>query len=229
MTAQTIIDNARTDLRIDPGKNIWTDTQLLKYLNEGVSLFYQKADFKFRFKDATITPLVNGQASYTLPTDYGRLLWVKTVDAEASSTENDETVLENITDTLTDFQQTYDMNEADEVPQYVYEENGKLYLWPIPNADTVSRFTLKYKYSEYPTVLTLTASPDLPSEWHFVFEFYVRYRAWSSTPGNQEQQNALNTLNEWEKWSAKAAADILHRGNEKMTYQSVILPSKRLK
>lgn len=228
-TVQTIIDNAREDMKIDPGKAIWTDDQLIRYANEAVELIYNSADFKFGYKDATITPLVNGTASYSKASDFRSLIWAKIKDGNASSTEADESLLENITDVLPQFQMTHDMNATSDVPGYIYEENDLLYLYPIPNAACAARYTIKYKYSEYPDTLASTGTPAFPSHWHFILEHYIKYRAWSSVPGPQNSANASNSLQEWEKWKQKAIADMLHREGEQMEYKMPLLPRKRLK
>ena len=451
-TAQTIIDNARTDLKIDPGKVIWTDAQMLRYVNAGVSLVYNKTDHKFEFRDAIIDPLTSGERTYTHNADYNRLLWAKLIDrdvtaptADATSligrwefdeesgtvandtsssnldgtisgaiyvggmsysaldfdgTDDNVTVTDNaliqnifdtggsisvwinpdsdgenslghiiaktgwglfidnetagnvrigfdvdfdgatngqwvtaltnipldrwthvvitynadavandpiiyidgtavtitevttpvgarvtdaavnlligdrpagarnfdgtidevriysraisasealdlndkaersgqdeseliiVTDTLTDFQRLHDMQFQSDIPKYIYEEEDRLRIWPIPTNEATRRFYIRYKYSEYPDALTLTQEPGFPSHWHYILEHYVRYRCYSSIPGPQNQNNTALALSEWEKWSAKAYNDILHREQERLTYRSPVLPFKRKK
>ncbi len=118
MTIETIIDNAREDLKIDPGKVIWTDDQLTRWANEAISFIYAKSDFKFEFKDGTITPLVDGQAAYTMPTDFRLMLWAKINDTTATDTGADDSEITIITDTLTDFQRTHDMDAEGDQPGY---------------------------------------------------------------------------------------------------------------
>ncbi len=229
MTIETIIDNAREDLKIDPGKVIWTDDQLTRWANEAISFIYAKSDFKFEFKDGTITPLVDGQAAYTMPTDFRLMLWAKINDTTATDTGADDSEITIITDTLTDFQKTHDMDAEGDQPGYIYEEDGQLKVYPVPNATAAATYIIKYKYTEYPDVYTASDTPDFPAEWHFIVEHYIRYKAWSSVPGQQEQQNAAVALSEWDRWGAKAIWDMLHREQEKLTYRPVVLPSKRRK
>jgi len=229
MTIETLINNAREDLKIDPGKVIWTDDQLVRWANEAISFIYAKGDFKFEFKTGTINPLVDGTAAYTMPSDYGHMLWAKLVDTTAASTGADEEELTIITDTLIDFQKTYDMDAEGDKPGYIYEEDGEIKVYPVPNAAAAAQYTVKYKYAEYPDTYTTADTPDFPSEWHFIVEHYVRYKAWSSVPGQQNQQNAQMALSEWDRWSPKAIADMLHRENEGLTFRAPILPSKRRK
>ena len=92
MTAQEIIDNARTDMAIDPGKEIWTDSQLLRYLNEATSFLYAKANWKYEFEDGTVALLVLNQANYALPADFRRMLWVKIVDGTKPVTSNEAVI-----------------------------------------------------------------------------------------------------------------------------------------
>jgi len=228
-TAQQIIDDSRTDIAIDPGKEVWSDAQLLRYLNEGISFVYAKNNYKFEWKDGTVTPLVDGTAGYAYAADFRRLLWAKLVDGDATSTENDEYNLTQVTDTLGDFQQGRDMDKQGDTPEYIYEEDGQFKLWPIPNATAAARWTIKYKYSETPDVLTGVDTPAFPSEWHFVLNHYVRYRAFASKPGAANKDFASDALGEWELWSAKAIADMAHREGERMTYVPQALPSKNRK
>ena len=228
-TIQTIIDNARSDIRIDPGKVIITDASLVRYANEAVNLLYTKSDFKFKFKDGTITPLVAGQANYTPATDYGKLLWAKLVDGDADSTQNDEGILIDVTDDLANWQQERDMDYQGDTPAYIYEEDSVFKLWPIPNATAVARYTVKYKYSEISDVLTTASTPSFPSRWHFVLEHYIRYRAFSSMPGVQNQALAQAALSEWNAWSPKVVNDMLVRSGEAMSYNMTKLPTKRNK
>jgi len=228
MTAQTIIDNAREDMAMDPGKELWSDTQLLRYLNEGLSFLYAKADFKFRFETATFA-LVAAQDNYTPAADYGKLLWAKKIDGDAASTEADESPVTIITDDLATWQQSVDLDKTGDIPAYIYEEAGELKVWPVPTATAAARWTIEYGYSEYPATLATTDSPAIPSEWHFVLEHYVRYRSFASKPGSSMKTFAADALSEWEKWSAKAIADMLARQNEDMTYYMPKLPSKTRK
>lgn len=229
MTIGTIISNAREDLKIDPGKAIWTDSQLTRWANEAISFIYAKADFKFEFKDGTITPLVDGTAGYAMPADYNRMLWAKINDNTITDTGADDAEITIITDTLVDFQKEHDMDADGDKPGYIYEEDGELKVYPVPNATAAGRYTVKYKYAEYADVYTSTDTPDFPSEWHFIIEHYIRYRAWSELPGNREGNKAAIALKEWDMWGAKAIADMLHREQEKLTYRAVVLPSKTKK
>lgn len=227
-TIDTIVNNTREDLKIDPGKQIWTDTQLTRWTNEGISFIYAKSDFKFEFKEATFA-LVDGTAAYAYASDFRKMLWAKIVDTTAADTGADETELTIITDTLTDFQREHDMDADGDAPSYIYEEDGQLKVWPVPNASAAAKYTIKYKYTEYPDTYTLLDTPDFPAEWHFVLEHYNRYRAWSELPGAKNEQKAATALQEWEMWSAKAIADMLDREQEKLTFRPPVLPFKRRK
>jgi len=229
MTIETLINNARADLKIDPGKVIWTDDQLTRWANEAMSFLYAKADFKFEYKDGTITPLVDGTDAYTMPADYRRMLWAKVNDNTITDTGADDGEITIITDTLSEFQRTHDMDADGDKPAYIYEEDSKLKVYPVPNATAAGRYTIKYKYTEYPDTYVSTDTPAFPSEWHFVIEHYIRYRAWDELPGNREADKAVRAMRAWETWGAKAIADMLHRQDEVLTYRPSILPSKQRK
>ena len=228
MTAQEIIDNARTDMAIDPGKEIWTDSQLLRYLNEATSFLYAKANWKYEFEDGTVALLVLNQANYALPADFRRMLWVKIVDGTKPVTSN-EAVIPMVTNTLTDFQQTRDMDATGTGPSFTYIEDGELYIWPLPNATSVATYSLKFKYVKYPTELTGVGTPIFPAEWHFILGHYIRYRAFASKPGGSNKAFAQDALNEWELWSKKAIADMLHLQDERLSYIMPTLPSNNAK
>ena len=228
MTAQEIIDNARTDMAIDPGKEIWTDSQLLRYLNEATSFLYAKANWKYEFEDGTVALLVLNQANYALPADFRRMLWVKVVDGTKPVTSN-EAVIPMVTNTLSDFQQTRDMDATGDGPGFTYIEDGDLYVWPLPNATAVATYSLKFKYVKYPAELTGVDTPIFPAEWHFILGHYIRYRAFASKPGGSNKAFAQDALNEWELWSKKAIADMLHLQDERLSYIMPTLPSNNAK
>jgi len=228
MTAQEIIDNARTDMAIDPGKEIWTDAQLLRYLNEAASFLYAKANWKYEFEDGTVALLVLNQANYALPADFRRMLWVKIVDGTKPVTSN-EAIIPMVTNTLSDFQQTRDMDATGTGPSYTYIEDGDLYVWPLPNATAVATYSLKFKYVKYPAELTGVGTPIFPAEWHFILGHYIRYRAFASKPGGSNKSFAQDALNEWELWSKKAIADMLHLQDERLSYIMPLLPSNNSK
>lgn len=228
MTAQEIIDNARTDMAIDPGKEIWTDSQLLRYLNEAASFLYAKANWKYEFEDGTVALLVLNQANYALPADFRRMLWVKIVDGTKPVTSN-ETVIPMVTNTLSDFQQTRDMDATGDGPSFAYIEDGDLYVWPLPNATAVATYSLKFKYVKYPAELTGVDTPIFPAEWHFILGHYIRYRGFASKPGGSNKAYAQDALNEWELWSKKAIADMLHIQDERLSYIMPTLPSNNPK
>ena len=228
MTAQEIIDNARTDMAIDPGKEIWTDAQLLRYLNEAASFLYAKANWKYEYEDGTVALLVLNQANYALPADFRRMLWVKIVDGTKPVTSN-EAIIPMVTNTLSDFQQTRDMDATGTGPSYTYIEDGDLYVWPLPNATAVATYSLKFKYVKYPAELTGVGTPIFPAEWHFILGHYIRYRAFASKPGGSNKSFAQDALNEWELWSKKAIADMLHLQDERLSYIMPLLPSNNSK
>jgi len=228
MTAQEIIDNARTDMAIDPGKEIWTDSQLLRYLNEAASFLYAKANWKYEYEDGTVALLVLNQANYALPADFRRMLWVKVVDGTKPVTSN-EVIIPMVTNTLSDFQQTRDMDATGTGPSYTYIEDGDLYIWPLPNATAVATYSLKFKYVKYPAELTGVGTPIFPAEWHFILGHYIRYRAFASKPGGSNKTFAQDALNEWDLWSKKAIADMLHLQDERLSYIMPLLPSNNSK
>ena len=102
MTIAQLIANVREDLKIDPGKNIWTDAQLTRWANEGINILRTQSDLKVSFEEADIT-LVDGTASYAKETDYRKMLYAKTIDTTAASTDADEGSMEIMTDNLVEF------------------------------------------------------------------------------------------------------------------------------
>lgn len=222
-TLTQLTDNAREKLKIDPQADIWSDAELQSYINEGLTLFYSKANMKAEWKDGTVTPLVAGTAYYTKPTDCRRLLWAVLVDSTAGSTAVDESSLDIVTDTLLEFQENRDM-QATGTPGYIYEEGEKLWLYPVPTAADAAKYSLKFKYSKRPATLTASASPEFASEWHFILEDYAVWRAWSKLPG--KQQEAAVTREIWNQNWRSAMQDIVWTTGEYQQFRMPVLPSK---
>ena len=223
-TLNTLTENVRTKLTIDPQRDIWTDSELKTYINEGITKFYAKANMKEEWKDGTISPLVASQGNYTKPTDLRRILYANLVDTTASNTDSDESSLTIITDDLLNRQKDWDMDYEADAPQYIYEEGGELWLYPVPNATAASTYTVKYKYSKRPAVLGDSDSPEIPEEWHFIFEDYAVWRAWNRLPDKVNE--AANAKVIWEENWRQAMQDILTTTGETLTWQQLALPHK---
>lgn len=226
-TAQALIDDIRVELQIDKGKNIWTDNELLRYLNEGINDIYSVMNFKFEYKDGVIATLADGLAKYPKPSDLRKVLWTKLVDKNAVSTEADEEELVNVTDILASFQENRDMDLEGDKPQYFYIEGDYLWLYPIPNTTAAAGYTVKYKYSQYPDKLELTDRPAFSVAWQHVLNWYVKYRAWDKLPGKETQ--AMRAYDQYDMWKRKASADMADIQNEGMQYYTPVLPFKRRK
>lgn len=226
-TLNQMTDNAREKLKIDRPKDIWTDSELKTYINEGLTRFYAKADMKESWEDGTIATLVDGQGNYTKPTDLRRMFWAALVDTTVSDTGADESPLEIVTDILGDFQQQRDMDDTGDQPQYIYEEGGELWLWPVPNSTAASKYTVKFKYGERPATLSDSDSPAFPSEWHFILEDYAVWRAWNKLPGKQTEAAIAKDV--WEEGWRQAMQDIVWSAGERLTWRMPVLPFKRRK
>jgi hypothetical protein len=227
-TAQQIIDSVREDIAVDPGKNIWSDAMLLKFLNEAVGVTSVKGDYTYSMEEATITPLVAAQRGYAYAANYRKLLWMHLVDSTAASTQNDEAPLIIVTEHLTAFKEGKDMDLQGDTPGYVYEEEGEFRLYPVPNTAAAAKYTLKYGYSETATTLALGDTPDYPSRWQMVLEHYMRYKMWSR-PGSQNAANAASAFSEYNYWEPKARHDIYWKQGDTMTYGMPVLPRKNRK
>jgi len=223
-TLNTLTDNAREKLKIDPTKDVWTDDELKLYINEALVRFYAKANMKVSWEDGTIATLVASQGNYTKPTDMRRMLWAKLVDTTASSTQVDEAPLDIVTDFLGDFQQEYDMQAEGDQPQYIYEEGGELWVYPVPNSTAAAKYTVKFKYSERPATLGDTDSPGFSSDWHFILEDYAVWRAWNKIPGKENEAIGAKTV--WEENWRQAMQDIVWDNGERLTWRMPVLPSK---
>ena len=226
MTIAQLIANAREDLKIDPGKNIWTDAQLTRWANEGINILRTQSDLKVSFEEADIT-LVDGTASYAKETDYRKMLYAKTIDTTAASTDADEGSMEIMTDNLVEFRANHDMQVTNDVPTTVWEEDDKIYVYPIPTAACAAKYKVRIGYSDYIADLTSSESPDFQSKWHNIIEYYIRYKALRAIPGKEEMSQLA--LQEWDKWSRVALADMLWRQDERMEFKMPFLPFKRRK
>lgn len=226
-TITELRDETRDDLKIDPGKVIWTDTQLTRWLNDAIKIFYAKANIKEEWEDGTIAAFVDGTASYTPASDLRRILWLKLVDTTATSTGADETLLTDVTNKLAEFQSQHDLDYESNVPQYYWVEDELLHFWPVPNATTASTYTAKYKYSERAATLSGTDEPGISADWHYIFTLYARHKAWSILPDKQGEANVA--WQEWEMHWRKALADLLWKQGELMQFKEPVLPAKNPK
>ncbi len=227
-TLNTLTDNTRTKLVIDPQKDIWTDSELKLYINEGITRFYAKASIKEAYKDGSIALLVDQQSNYTKPADLRRLLWAKVINKTyTDSTANEVLLLTDVTDNLADFQKTHEMDADGDCPQYIYEEDGELWLYPVPNSNAVTNYSIEYKYSERPAVLGDTDTPDIPTEWQFIFEDYAVWRAWNKLPDKENE--AVNAKAIWEENWRQAMQDIVLTSGERVTWKMPVLPKKNKK
>lgn len=219
-TVSQIIGNARENLKIDPGKNIWTDVQLTRWLNEGMAVLTADADWKDIEQEAQIT-LVNGTRLYTPASDYSRLMKNSVIFTDANSAESRVDYVE-----LFELkQQKVDVTQTGNVPRYVYETNGQLGFFPVPNA-TAATGTLDYQYYEWPETYTSSDTPDFPAQWHFLLEHYIEYRAWGVLPGREEASNLA--LQKWELNVKKMKLERLKREGPTLSFRSVVKEEKNI-
>ena len=215
-TLLELTDIVRENLRIDPNKNIWTDTQLKRWINDGLRVLKGEGDYR-NFEDEATVTMVDGTQLYTKPTSFKKLLWAKVSDGTALYP------LLNITDTLEDYQETYDWTHEDDFPQYIYESENKLGLWPVPNATAAAK-TLTIKYAMEHTTLADGAEVDIDGAWQHILEPYAEYRAWAILPNRVNEMNVAKQR--WEEGLSQYKADTLRKHGYRYTFS---LPDKESK
>lgn len=219
-TVSSIISNAREDLKIDPGKNIWTDSQLTRWLNEGAAMLAAETDWKDIEKSSTIT-LVASTATYTPATDYHRLMKNSVVFTDSNGAESRVKYVE-LFELKVD---VLDLTVTGNIPEKVYETGGELGFYPVPNA-TAATGTLGYSYYEWPDTYTANDTPAFPAEWHFLLEHYVEYRAWGVLPG-REQASALG-MQKWQLGVNKMKIERLRREGPTLSWRVVTKETKNI-
>lgn len=221
-TAQSIVDFSRENLKIDPSKTIWTDVQLLRWLNEAAKKLRSRADWKDTEKSASIAALswVSGTRLYDPATDYERLIDNSVVFTNAAGNEATMRYVE-----LDELQVTYpDLTTTGDAPQWVYESGGQLGFYPVPNA-TAATGTLSYRYYSYPATYALGDTVvGLESEYTDVLEDYVEYKAWKQLPGREQSSNLA--MQRWEKGVSEIKADRLRRIGPSLQFRNLTKEQK---
>jgi hypothetical protein len=218
-TAQAIVDYSRENLKIDPSKTIWTDVQLLRWLNEATKKLRAKADWKDVEAADTIV-LVNGTATYTPATDYNRLIDNSVIFTTAGGQEANVKYVE-----LNELQATYyDLTTTGDAPEWIYETGGTLGFYPVPNA-TAATGTLDYGYYSYPATYALGDTiVGLEAEYTDVLEDYVNYKAWKQLPGREQSSNL--SFQRWELGVSGIKADRLRRSGPMLQFRNVTKQQK---
>lgn len=213
-----IRDQARENLNIDPGKSLWTDVQLLRWLNEGAAMLHAEMDWKDIEQSSTIT-LVDATSTYSPASDYMRLRRSSVKFTPSGGSKGPVKYIE-----LVDLEEAVnDLTQTGDVPQYVYETNGLLGFYPTPNS-TMAAGTLNYSYYEWPDTYAASDTPDFPAQWHFILEHYIEYRAWGILPGMEA--NASLALQKWERELNRMKAERLRRTGPTFAWTSVSKQSK---
>jgi len=176
-TLTEMTDNTRTDLNIDPGKDVWSDATIQRFINEFIGIVYAWDNQAFSETTGTIT-LVASTATYDLSselTNYGKLQSLKLAGYT--------TLLDEVTD-LDDFEDGRDLT-TEGVPRWFYwYGDDTIGLYPVPDG-TVATATARFN-RDNPTI-TAGESPAWDDRWHYVCELYARWKCFEALPGYEDK------------------------------------------
>jgi len=217
-TCEQIRDQARENLKIDPGKTVWTDVQLLRWLNEGAAMMHMEQDWKDIERAAQIA-LVNGTSTYAPAANYKSLITNSIKFTDSNGGIRDVKYVE-----LFELQGSYnDITATGDAPEYIYETAETLGFYPVPNA-TAATGTLDYRYFDWPDTYVIANTPVFPPQWHFLLEHYIEYRAWGILPGREN--SASLALQKWERGLGQMKGERLRRMGPDFQWRSLAKEQK---
>lgn len=157
--ASTIITNARAYLNEDATEStlFWSDAELLVWLNEGIIDLISRSRCLETTEDVT---LVSGQLEYTLSTAYIGI---------TGAIYNDGTTYKALK--MGDIRETGHA-ESDSGPEFWYEWNGKVGIYPIADSDTAGD-TVTFYMIERPTAITAATAIPIPAYYDHVLTIYI--------------------------------------------------------
>ena len=198
-TVQTVVDDFYSMLSNKELKLV-DRADALSWLNEGVSVLKTKLNLsnrEYMATDETSLSITSGTAEYTLPSDFSKLIYIKT------SEDIDEGGY------------VLDMISIRDIPNYTgeaqvlytkyYLRGTKIGFVPTPTASS----TFKYRYLTKASRLTLNSDLlDLPDNGTYIIKDYMLYRAHQKL---MNQQTALAYKMNYEDGLNKLIASLVDR------------------
>lgn len=184
-TLQTLRDQLKDELKIDPNNSIWSNTVLNRAIVQAVRQIQQDGNYDWHFNDnETSMSTVVSQATYALATGFVRL--------------EDGTVKYN----------QYQLKPADYVwlkgtfttlaqdgqPVYYYLRGNNLGVYPRPNAIQTLEYTFRKKLTD---MSSDTDDSGLPDEFNEALTQFACYLTWNDIEGREDKAiAAINNYNE---------------------------------
>jgi hypothetical protein len=172
-TQQTIRDNLRSELKIDPNGRVWGDTVLNRNINIARRKIQQDGNYDWHFNDGEgLVPSVISQGEYDLPANFVRLEGIKFGTVNLIPTT--KKILKERNSTLS----------VDGTPQYYYLLGSKFGAWHRPS--TIGNFDLTYRSA----LSSFSADADIETMPDAFVEAIVQYGAyltWNDVQGREDK------------------------------------------
>jgi len=162
--ASTIITNVRAYLNEDATANtlFWSDAELLVWLNDGLVDLVARS----RCLETTeVVTLVSGTLEYTLSTAYIGITGAIYTDGSSYKALK-----------MGDIREAGHA-ESDSGPEFWYEWNGKVGIYPLATADTAGD-TVVFYMIERPSAIASTASITVPAYFDHILTMYIVAQAY---------------------------------------------------
>ena len=218
MTAQDIINNARTNLKIDPNKKIWLDDDLLRWLNEAIGKYEAKTEWYRDIKSASVT-IVDGTALYALESDFRVVL-----DQSVRFTDVDGNVMKvdmvNYEDVVNDY---VDLTTEGDYPKYAYLKGSSIGFYPVFNTKAATG-SAAYEYYGYTDDYVVGDTVVFPQNYIDILENYIEYKAWGIIPGKSAEMSTA--FDKWNIGLRQAMGDILRQKGSSLTFRPIAKKTK---
>jgi hypothetical protein len=165
---------------------------------------------------------VDGQESYTLPTDM-LILWnIYSLDDDTETTLSSDVQARKLEAILREEDYIENPREGDDFPAYFYKDHTSYKLLPVPSADYITNLILTglKKPTACPSSNPQNSSPDLLERWHMAIADAIVYlisdhRGWTEKAAmalSQLDRRFSQTIYEEGEHKKKHAGRIKFRG-----------------
>lgn len=208
----------RLDEALDPGNNLWTDTELIEYANEGMREVHTtlretsenwfvrtmvsdaaKLTVSGRVYDPSLFKLLAGRNEMVLPPDFHELLMLETKPAADGTRSTSNFTFERLTSH--EFRETYLADATSQTNRFRYEiehrtDGTVMVLSPTP-AETVH---LYLKYVQSPPELSKTMTFEDTGIEPFMLDAVLAYVLWAARGKEEEGGEAAQAAGgRWEE------------------------------
>lgn len=168
-----VVTNLARDALNDVAKVVWSDADLLSYLNDAtLAIVGVRPDANSVIANVALT----AGSLQTIPSGGRRLLDVMRNVTGGGSIQRTERAL---IDTLNP---DWHSIESTTIRAYVYDDRTPKYFWVFPAVTSGQTPSVEMIYSAHPTVITDVATDDFPLDDSYAPAAveWILYRAWSS-------------------------------------------------